>query len=140
VFVFTVWDVVGTSHFPAALAAGLATITPDDPPDFVVRVPHGYHDPEQIRRDVAAGGLILERLERLVLRGSASSARAIAEGFCRGTPLRFALEERGDLEELTDALAEQMTGQLGPGPLEGDLAGYVVSARRPGSAAHGPSV
>jgi SAM-dependent methyltransferase len=131
VFVFTVWDTVNTSHFPAALVAGLAEVIPDSPPDFLVRIPHGYHDPDQIRLDVTAGGLVVESIERLVLRGTASSARVIAEGFCYGTPLRFALQERGDIELFTEALAEQMTVQLGAGPVEGDLAGYVVSVRRP---------
>jgi SAM-dependent methyltransferase len=130
VFVFTVWDAVDTSHFPAALVAGLAEVIPDDPPDFLERVPHGYHDSVQIRRDVAAGGLVVESIERLVLRGTAPSARVIAEGFCYGTPLRFALEERGDMAHFTGELAAQMTVRLGAGAVTGDLAGYVVSARR----------
>jgi SAM-dependent methyltransferase len=127
---FSVWDRVDTSHFPAALVAALAEVTPDDPPDFVVRIPHGYSELDQIRRDVAAGGLTVENVERLVLRGAVSSARVVAEGFGYGTPLRFALQQRGDLATLIDALAEQMTRQLGPGPVESDLAGYIVTARR----------
>lgn len=130
VFVFAVWDTVDTSHFPAALVAALADVIRDDPPDFVVRIPHGYHDTDQIRFDIAAGGLMVEGVERLVLRGAAPSARVIAEGFCYGTPLRFALQERGDLEQLTAAVAGHMTSRLGAGPVEGDLAGYVISARR----------
>jgi SAM-dependent methyltransferase len=129
--VFTVWDTVETSHFPSALMAGLAGAVPTDPPDFVVRIPHGYHDAERIRRDVEAGGLVFDGIERVVLRGHAPSARAIAEGFCAGTPLRFALLELGDLDELTRLVAEEMTRRLGPGPVQSDLAGYVVSAHRP---------
>ena len=82
--------------------------------------------------DIAAGGLVVESIERLVLRGTAPSARVIAEGFCYGTPLRFELQERGDIEQFTDKLAGRMTLELGAGPVEGDMAGYVVSARRPG--------
>jgi SAM-dependent methyltransferase len=130
-FVFTVWDSVDTSDFPAALVAALAEVTPDDPPDFVVRIPHGYHDLGRIRQDVTAGGLTVQSIERLVLRGTAPSARVIAEGFSYGTPLRFALQQRGDVEALIDALAERMTRQLGHGPVESELAGYVVTARRP---------
>ena len=74
-FLFTVWDSVDTSQFPAALVAALAEVIPADSPDFVVRIPHGYSDPGRIRRDVAAGGLTVESIERLVLRGSAPSAR-----------------------------------------------------------------
>lgn len=127
---FSVWDAVETSDFPAALVASLAAVLPDDPPSFLVRVPHGYTDPNQIERDLRAGGLRPNAIDRLVLRGRAPSARALTEGFCLGTPLRFALEERGPLDSLTEALAEEMTARLGAGPIEGELAAYVVSARR----------
>jgi SAM-dependent methyltransferase len=128
---FSVWDVVEASEFPAAMMASLAVVLPDDPPTFIVRVPHGYADPERIRADLSAGGLRPEGLDRVVLGGSAPSARVLAEGFCLGTPLRFALQERGPLEELTEALADEMTARLGEGPLHRDSAAFVVSARRP---------
>lgn len=140
VFVFTVWDTIDTSPLTAAVVAGLAELIPDDPPDFLVRVPHGYHDPDQVRFDVTAGGLALESIERLVLRGTAPSARVIAEGFCYGTPLRFELQERGDVGQFTEELAEQMTAELGLGPVAGELAGYVVSARRPSATTDGMGV
>jgi SAM-dependent methyltransferase len=123
----TTWDAVGTSPFPAALTDALAAVLPEDPPDFVARVPHGYTDPDRIRADLSAGGLA-GTVERVVLRGTAPSARAVAEGFCRGTPLLFALRERGDVEALTDAVAEEMTARLGGGPVTGDLAAFVVTA------------
>jgi SAM-dependent methyltransferase len=129
-FLFTVWDSVETTPFAAALIAALADLFPDDPPDFVARVPHGYHDTDQIRQDLAAGGLVADDVARLVLRGTAPSARTVVEGFCYGTPLRFALQERGDVEEFAAVLAEHVTRALGAGPVEGDLAGYLVSARR----------
>jgi ubiquinone/menaquinone biosynthesis C-methylase UbiE len=130
-YVFTVWDSVDTSLFPDALVAVLADLFPADPPDFVERIPHGYHDQEQIRSDAAAGGLEVESIERIVLRGTAASARTLAEGFCFGTPLRFALQKRGDLGALTDAVAQRLTLRLGEGSVEGDLAAFVVTARRP---------
>lgn len=126
-----VWDVVEASPFPAALVAGVAAAVPEDPPSFVVRIPHGYHDPGLIASDLRAGGLEPVAIERLVLHGTAPSAATLAEGFCRGTPLRFALQERGDLDDLTAAVAAEMTTRLGRGPVEGELAALVVSARRP---------
>jgi SAM-dependent methyltransferase len=126
----SIWDVVEASPFTAALVASMAAVLPHDPPDFFVRVPHGYTDPDLIRSDLEAGGLRPVAFERLVLQGHAVSAREVADGFCLGTPLRFALEERGSLEDLTQALGDEMTARLGPGPLLGDLGGFVVSARR----------
>lgn len=129
---FAVWDAVEASPFPAAMVESLAAVLPDDPPGFIVRIPHGYADPEQIRSDLLAGGLLPEGIDRVALTGHATSARALAEGFCLGTPLRFALQERGPLESLTQALADEMTARLGEGPLEADSAALVVSARLPG--------
>jgi SAM-dependent methyltransferase len=129
---FTVWDVVETSDFPAALVESLTAVLGDGPPDFVVRIPHGYHDVDRIENDLEAGGMQLEQVDRLVLRGRAPSAATVAEGFCCGTPLRFALEERGDIAQVTEAVGAEMTARLGSGPVEGDLAGYVVVARPSG--------
>lgn len=129
---FTVWDAVETSHFPAALVASLAAVLPEEPPSFVLRVPHGYADLDRIQNDLRAGGLQAEVVERLVLRGTAPSARALAHGFCLGSPLRFALEKRGSLELLTQAVADQMAARLGDRSVEGDLAAFVMRARKPG--------
>ena len=97
-----------------------------------MRVPHGYADPDRIRADAEAGGLEVENIERVVLSGRAASAQALAEGFCLGTPLRFALEQRGSLQELTRMLGDEMTQLLGEGPIEGPSAAFVVNARRSG--------
>ncbi|MDX6223527.1 MAG: hypothetical protein QOD91_2581 [Frankiales bacterium] len=128
--VFAVWDVVTASPFPHAMVQSLAAVLPEDPPSFIVRVPHGYSDPEQIRADLLAGGLEAVSIDRLVLPGTAASAGTVAEGFALGSPLRFALQERGRLDELTDRLAEEMTALLGEGPLEEVNTAWVVVARR----------
>jgi SAM-dependent methyltransferase len=129
--VLAVWDSVDTSDFPAALVQSLDAVLPD-PPSFVVRIPHGYADPSTIEADLRTSGLRVASLDRVVLRGRAASARDLAEGFCLGTPLRFALQERGDLPELTRAVGDDLTERLGPGPLVGELAAFVVTATAAG--------
>lgn len=128
--IFTVWDVVAASPFAAALVDSVTAVLPSNPPGFVVRVPHGYADPDQVRRDVEAGGLRVDAIDRLVLPGKAPSAHVLAEGFCLGTPLRFALDRRGPLDELTRSVGDEMTARLGDGAVAGSLAAYVVTARR----------
>jgi SAM-dependent methyltransferase len=124
---FTAWDVTSTD-FHVALTESLKAVLPEDTPDFLVRVVQSYRDPDVMRADLRAGGLQPDSIERCVLRGRATSARLVTEGFCRGTPLRFALQERGDLDALTEALGADMTARRGDGPIEGDLAAFVVSA------------
>lgn len=128
-FLFTVWDAVETSTLAAALVQSLAVVVPGDPPDFVVRIPHGYGDTTLIKSDLADGGLIATGIERLVPRGNTPSAREVARGFCYGTPLRFELEKRGALDALAAAVGEEMTARLGAGPVDGDLAGFLVTAQ-----------
>lgn len=82
---------------------------------------------------MVAGGLRSAGIERVVLSSSAPSAADVARGFCLGTPLRFALEQRGSLDALTDRMAAEMTERLGPGPVEGELAALLVHATRPGA-------
>ncbi len=127
---FSVWDVVTASPFPTAMVQSLAVVLPVDPPGFIARVPHGYFDHDAIRSDLSASGLGDPDIEAVVLKGTAPSARVIAEGFCLGTPLRFALTERGPLETLTEQLAAEMTARLGTGPLEADNAALVVTVQK----------
>lgn len=126
-----VWDAAELSDVPDALIRSLRSAFPHDPPDFVARVPHGYFDRAQITADLAGAGFPDIEIEAVTLRGESPSADVLAEGFCLGTPLRFALEARGDLSELTRAVAAEMTRLLGVGPVSGDLAALQITARRP---------
>jgi SAM-dependent methyltransferase len=126
---FTAWDTVDTSPLTAALVQSLTVLWPDDPPTFVVRVPHGYTDVSRIEDDLRAGGLLPESVERVVLQGTSPSARTLAEGFCYGSPLRFELEARGSLDELSATIADRMASILGEGPILGDLGAIVATAK-----------
>src|SRR6185312_13272741 len=75
----------------------MSTWGPADPPAFVAAVPHGYPDVSKVTADLAAGGLELVAAETVTLTGHADSAAGVAAGFCTGTPLRMAIESRGDL-------------------------------------------
>ena len=56
VFIFNVWDRIEDNEFALLVTESLAGLFPADPPSFMARVPHGYHDIAMIRRDLAAGG------------------------------------------------------------------------------------
>ncbi|WP_409330896.1 class I SAM-dependent methyltransferase [Trujillonella humicola] len=126
---YSIWDDVERSTFPAALVRALGTVLPQDPPDFVVRVPHGYADVDRIAADLAAGGLAGD-VETVQLTAETPSVTALAEGFCLGTPLRAVLARRGSLPDLVAAVAGAMTAELGDGPVRGALTAHLVTARR----------
>jgi SAM-dependent methyltransferase len=128
--VYLTWDAIDRCDIDGAVVESVHAMFPGDPPTFLERVPHGYHDPDNLRADVEAGGLTDVRVERVVLHGSAESARVVAEGFGRGSPLRFELEKRGDLDELVIRLTHELQMRLGDGPIVGQLSAQVITARR----------
>jgi SAM-dependent methyltransferase len=126
--VFSTWDRIEFSTFAAALAGAVGRVLETDAPTFLTRVPHGYTDVGQIEADVRAAGLASVHVQREVPTAPAASVAEVAHGFCFGTPLRFELERRGEVEELAAAIAADMTARLGDGPALGELAGYLVTA------------
>jgi len=54
-FFFNVWDAISANEFADVATQALATLFPQDPPRFMARIPHGYHDVEKIRAELTAG-------------------------------------------------------------------------------------
>src|SRR5437868_2433545 len=57
-FLFNVWDDLNENEIACAVTEGLASIFSDDPPDFLARVPYGYHDAQKICEDLRAAGFM----------------------------------------------------------------------------------
>jgi SAM-dependent methyltransferase len=127
-YVFATWGVLEGNEFEAALTDILGDLLPDDPPLFLARTPHGYHDPDTIRADVSAGGLRVDSIDLVELTGTAPSARVVTEGYAFGSPLRFDIERAGDLRSVVSAATDRMTERFGAGPITGRLAAYIVTA------------
>ena len=126
---FSTWGAVEAHGFAAALVTALAEAFPNDPPAFVAAVPHGYSDLSQIAGDLSVAGLERVSTESLTLDGLSDSAADVAAGFCTGTPLRMAIESRGDLTASTAVIAGHMTACLGPGPVLAKMTAHIVEAR-----------
>lgn len=128
--IYLSWDALETCDIDAAVVDSTHALFPGDPPSFLERIPHGYHDPDVLRADVLAAGFGDVRVDQVVLRGHAESATSVAEGFGRGSPLRFELAARGDLDELVAGLGRELTTRLGDGPVTGSLSAKVITARK----------
>ncbi|HEV7259305.1 MAG TPA: methyltransferase domain-containing protein [Bosea sp. (in: a-proteobacteria)] len=131
-YLFNVWDAVASNDFVAVLLDALVEAFPSDPPRFIERTPHGYHDVGTIELDVMAGGFPRPIIERVEKRAHAASAMDVATGYCQGTPIRGEIEARGGpgLMAVTEAVARALERRFGAGPIEGALAAFVVSAER----------
>jgi ubiquinone/menaquinone biosynthesis C-methylase UbiE len=132
-FVFNVWDDIAANDLPRAIEDAIAPLFGGKAPDFMTRIPHGYHNPAQIESDLRAAGFERVAFEPRDEVARVPSARHLALAICQGTPLRREIEARTtlSLDDVT-AFAEQRLGELlGNGPLEGRMRALVVSARRP---------
>jgi SAM-dependent methyltransferase len=130
VLLFSVWDRLEENEFPDVVSDALASLFPDDPPRFMRRVPHGYHDPAVIARDLALGGFTAEpRAETVAERSRADSPEVPAIAFCQGTPVRTEIEARapGRLDEATDLAAEAIARRFGRGAVDGKIQAHVVT-------------
>jgi SAM-dependent methyltransferase len=130
---FNVWDRIEDNEFPDTVTQALAGMFPDDPPRFLARVPHGYHDPAKVREDLARGGFTQDvQVATLTARSRAASPRIPAIAFCHGTPLRNEIEarDRERLEDATDVAAEAIARRFGAGRVEGKIQALVFSVVR----------
>src|SRR6478735_1816079 len=107
---FNVWDRIEDNVFADDVTNALAEIFPDDPPRFLARTPHGYHDTALIRSDLERAGLSRVAIETKAALSRASSPRLPAVAFCQGTVLRNEIEARepGKLEAATDHAASAL--------------------------------
>jgi len=130
VLLFNVWDRIEDNEFADVVTQALARLFPSDPPRFMARTPHGYHDVGAIRRDVAAGGFRADpRIDTLAARSRADSPRIPAMAYCQGTPLRSEIEARGAgrLAEATEAAAAEIARRFGAGAVDGKIQAHVVT-------------
>jgi hypothetical protein len=111
----------------------VATLFPGDPPDFLPRVPHGYHDAETIAQELTQGGFQNKAWFEMVIEQSrAEHARHPAQAYTRGTPLRGQIEARDPaLLDAASAAAERaLIEHFGDGPIEGNMQAYVITVMR----------
>ena len=130
VFIFNVWDRIEENEFADVVTTALESIFPDDPPRFMARTPHGYHDLRAIGRDLAGGGFTASpRIDTVAARSRAASPRIPAIAYCQGTPLRNEIEARdaSRLGEATDIAAEAIAERFGPGAVDGKIQAHIVT-------------
>jgi ubiquinone/menaquinone biosynthesis C-methylase UbiE len=131
-FFFNVWDQISENEFADVVTEALAAVFPHDPPRFLARIPHGYHDVEQIRQELSAAGFVRVSLDTVDGTSKASSPWDPAIAYCQGTPLRNEIEARGKsrLEEATQKAADALASRFGTDTIEGRIRAFVITATR----------
>jgi ubiquinone/menaquinone biosynthesis C-methylase UbiE len=132
-FMFNAWDRIDQNEFADIVTQALAAQFPDDPPRFMARIPHGYHDPLAIVQDLARGGFHRSsEIVTVAARSRAESPRIPAVAYCQGTPLRGEIEARAPtrLAEATESAAEAIASRFGAGTVDGKIQAHVIVVER----------
>jgi SAM-dependent methyltransferase len=133
VFMFNAWDRIEENEFAHTVTKALESLFPTDPPRFMARTPHGYHDVATIERDLKHGGFLASPdISTVAARSKAASPQIPAIAYCQGTPLRNEIEARDKsrLGEATDIAAEAIAERFGMGPVDGKIQAHVVTVQR----------
>jgi ubiquinone/menaquinone biosynthesis C-methylase UbiE len=129
-FLFNVWDRIEENVFADDVTNALARIFPNDPPRFLARTPHGYHDIALIREELDAAGFSRVTIETKAEQSRAPSPRIPAVAYCQGTPLRNEIEARdaGKLDAATDYAASAIADKHGRGEVAAKIQAHVMMA------------
>jgi SAM-dependent methyltransferase len=129
-FLFNVWGPIEANEFAFVTTEALRAIFPNNPPLFLPRTPHGYHDTDAIAADLKLAGFVATAIDTATMTSELPSAMELATGFCQGSPLRNEIEacSPGNLSEITDTVAAAIAERLGHGAITGPMQAYVVMA------------
>jgi ubiquinone/menaquinone biosynthesis C-methylase UbiE len=129
-FVFSVWDRIEENVFADEVTNAVANVFPHDPPRFLARTPHGYHDIALIRDELNCAGFTDIKIETREEVSRAASARDAATAYCQGTPLRNEIEARDAslLQFATDCATQAIASRHGEGQVSGKIQAHVIVA------------
>lgn len=129
-FLFSVWDRIEENVFADDVTRALGEMFPVDPPRFLARTPHGYHDKELIRRELADAGFSRVAIETRTERNHAASPRIPAVAYCRGTLLRNEIEARAPdrLEAAIDYVTSAIARKHGSGAVAAKMQAHIIMA------------
>ena len=131
-FFFSVWERISENEFADVVTEALVPLFPNDPPRFLARTPHGYHDTDQIHAELVGAGFATISIDTVQFISRSSTAIDPAIAYCQGTPLRNEIEARdaAGLDGATKAATAALERRFGTGPIEGRISAHVIKAAR----------
>ncbi|MBT4984091.1 MAG: class I SAM-dependent methyltransferase [Ilumatobacter sp.] len=134
-YLFTVWDAIEQNEFVHVVERSLAELFPSDPPRFMSRTPHGYHDDAVLRADLAmCGGFASVTIDTVDAHSRAATCHIPARAYLEGTPLRAEVEalDPNGLAVALEVSAAALTQRFGSVDPVGKIRGFVVTATKSG--------
>ena len=126
---FNVWDSLAANPYARIAQETIARFFPADPPRFY-DLPYGFGDPEPWRAMLDAHGFAEQQIEAVALEARSPTARELAVGLVRGTPMANMIEQRGgNFERLSEAVAAALAEFGGAAPFRSPQRALVFTAR-----------
>ncbi|HEX2731843.1 MAG TPA: class I SAM-dependent methyltransferase [Polyangiaceae bacterium] len=132
-FVFNVWDQIAENEFADLVTTALEEVFPEDPPRFLARTPHGYHDSSLAAQDLANAGFEAKpQVHTVTARSRAVSPNAPALAYCHGTPLRNEILARdpSGLAKATEVATAAIAKRFGAQAVDGKIQAHVILVER----------
>ena len=125
---FNVWDSLAANPYAQVAQETIANFFPADPPRFY-DLPYGFGDPEPWRAMLDAHGFAEQQIEAVALEARSPTARELAVGLVRGTPMASMIEQRGgDFERIAEAVAAALAEFGGAAPFRSPQRALVFTA------------
>ncbi|MEO7365685.1 MAG: methyltransferase domain-containing protein [Sphingomicrobium sp.] len=131
-YLLATWDGIERNPLCNLAHETMSRQFPDNPPMFMKRGPFSYSDPEQVERDLRAGGFASIGIETVELRSRSPSAEDAARGLTYGSPMGVELEEYGP-SALDRVFADFSRAALrfeGPDGFDAPMAAHIVTATK----------
>jgi SAM-dependent methyltransferase len=126
---FNVWDSLEANPFARVAQEAIGSFFPADPPRFY-DLPYGFGDPEPWRAMLETHGFAEQRIEAVAIEARSPTARELAVGLVRGTPMANMIEQRGgDFERIAEAVAAALAEFGGEAPFRSPQRALVFTAR-----------
>ena len=131
-YLTAIWDRIELNALSNLAYQAMQRLFPDNPPQFMVRGPFSYHDPEWIVRDLREAGFDDIEIETLELTSRSESADDGARGLVYGSPMGVELEEYGPgaLDRVYEAVRDSAAKFDGPDGFEAPMRAHIVTAIR----------
>jgi len=131
-YIFNTWGAMEANPFSMIAHEVTARFFPEDPPGFY-KLPFSYHDPDAVKRDLAAAGWVDVEHDTIPLRKTVTDMAGFARGMVFGNPLIDEIRTRGgaDANEVMAAIIEEFSERMGPTPFTMPLQATVFTGRAP---------
>ena len=130
-YVFNIWDSYEHNDLIKSVNHILHDLFPDNPPPFF-DVPYGYYQIDPIKELLGQAGFGDIDISILPKISTAESARHVALGYIRGTPVCLQIVEREQLsvDQVMDQVEARLIKEYGNGAVSAKMQGIVFKAHK----------